>query len=217
MMPETVIHEMADENSAIETVEINLDEEISVPDSSADFNEISAPPPADTYPFKLSLNENKGGGRVRDFEIPKGMEVKVDKNRKPFVGVHLIAKLMDSNGTYDGYEIYHYVNSILFSGKSTSELHSLLTKLGVNVPNTMPLTDLITLANETFSENPICTAELDWEASYKKEGEKNYVKQCKKMRDFPKNDDGTFNHIVSSDLDGSPLYARGIIKKFVSQ
>jgi hypothetical protein len=206
------------EASAIEEVEVNLDEVIEVEDSSRDFNEISAPPPADIYPFSLILNLKKGGGNIKGIEIPKGIEVKVDKNKKTFVGVHLIAKLQSSNEPHDGYEVFTYVNSILFSGKATSELHSLLTKLGEDVPNSMPVLGLVELCDRVFSAKPVQLAELDWEASYKRnDGSGSYEKQLKSMKAFPRNADGTYNHIVPSDLDGEPLYARAFIKKFISQ
>lgn len=219
MFPNSEIKEMVAANQIVEEVEVNLDEVIEVEDASRDFNEIQAPPPADIYPIKLRLNEKKGGGNIKGVEIPKGIEVKVDKNKKTFVGVHLTGKIQATNETYDGYEIYNiYVNSILFAGKATSELHSLLTKLGENVPNTMPVLQLVQLAEKVFSDQPIQMTELEWEASYKKnDGSGQYEKQCKNMRSFPKNPDGTYNHVVTSELDGEPIYARAVIKKFVSQ
>jgi hypothetical protein len=219
MFPESSIQEMMPASQITEEVEVNLDEVITVEDASRDFNEIQAPPPANIYPIKLMLNEKKGGGNIKGVEIPKGIEVKVDKNKKTFVGVHLIGKLQATNEAYDGYEIYNiYVNTILFSGKVTSELHSLLTKLGENVPNSMPALQIVQLCEKVFSEQPIQMAELEWEASYKKnDGSGQYEKQCRNMKSFPRNPDGTYNHVVTSELDGEPLYARAVIKKFVSQ
>jgi hypothetical protein len=194
MFPQDKINEMMPQNEVAEEVEVNLDEVISVEDSSRDFNEISAPPVAGIYPFKLILNEKKGGGTIKGIEIPKGVEVKVDKNKKTFVGVHLILKLQATNEHHDGYEVFTYVNSILFTGKATSELHSLLTKLGENVPNTMPVLELVRLCEKVFTEQPIQMAELEWEASYKKnDGSGAYEKQLKNMKSFPKNQDGSYN------------------------
>jgi hypothetical protein len=71
MLPQSQIQERMPEASAIEEVEVNLDEVIEVEDSSRDFNEISAPPPADIYPFSLILNLKKGGGNIKGIKTKK--------------------------------------------------------------------------------------------------------------------------------------------------
>lgn len=230
MLPETKIQEMQetqDETKEVETSNIDLSAEIEVKDSEADSNVPSAPPPRNVYPFQWRLNSEKGGQELGDGTVlPKGIAVGIDKNKKPFITVHLLGKLTDDSSEFNGFPVSDQRNSIVFAGRPTSDIHSILAKLGKPVSNKISLLNLINHIYEVFSEEPIGLAELDWRYNYKDEESGKWVNQASHMEQFPPTREDPnnpkspiigYSNIIESKKDGEDGYASAYILKHVAR
>lgn len=204
-----------------ERVEVNLDEEVEVANPEGDFNERTAPPPASgsksAQAFRWSLGE-------------KGVVPGVDKNKKSFLNVYLVGELLGVDG-YEGFTTNYYMNSIIFKGKTTSEVHHFLNAVG-EPAGRMSLGQLKEKIEEVCANHPTSYAETEWKTGYQgtevdpKTNKPKWVDQYLRMDQFPLVDEideagnktgrKIRSFIAKSAKDGEPIYAQFYIKRLLS-
>jgi len=214
IFPTTTAPTSPDADGTEEKVQVNLDEEVEVENPEGDFNERTAPPPASKcQAVRWSLDE-------------KGVVPGVDKNKKSFLTAHLKAEIIGVEG-FEGYSVGHRVNSIIFRGKTTSELHHLMNAVGNPLPK-MTLGQMKTVIEETMAQNPVSYVETEWKAGYQgtevdpKTNRPKWVDQNVRMDQFPLIDDPENpghkirNFQDKSKKDGEPIFAQLYIKQLLS-
>lgn len=197
-----------------EKIEVNLDEEVEADDPEGDFNERVAPPLASKLQaVKWSLAE-------------KGVVPGVDKNKKSFLGAHLVAELIGDESV-EGFKTNYYVNSIIFRGKTTSELHHFMNSIGEPLPK-MKLSEMKERIETALAKNPLGYVETEWKAGYQgtdvdpKTQKPKWVDQYIRMEQFPLVDDPDNpgkkirSHIAKSKKDGEDIFAQLYIKQILS-
>ena len=199
---------MVDESEIVETMDVDLNETIEVKDATADSNIPVRPPERGFYPVRWTGNSSKG---------ENGIVIARDINKRPFLSLHLKGNIIAEDTSFHNFPVTDYINTMVFSGKPTSDIHSFLNKLGSPVPNVISFADLKEHLINVLSNEPIGMIELDWKAGYKDSNSKTgWTEQYHHMEDFPKNEDGTYSNIGKSKKDGEPIFASAYVAKHVS-
>lgn len=214
IFPDTATSTSPADVDSDEKVQVNLDEEVEVENPEGDFNERTAPPPASKcQAFRWSLGE-------------KGVVPGTDKNKKTFLGVHLVAELVGDD-QFEGYKTNYYLNSIIFRGKTTSELHHFMNAAGHPLPK-MTLGKMKETVEEVLAQTPVAYAETEWKAGYQgtendpKTNKPKWVDQYIRMDQFPLVDDPENpgkkirSFQAKSAKDGEPIFAQYYIKRILS-
>lgn len=188
MLPEQNINKSGNtavEDEAVETIEVNLDEELEVEDSTADVNIAAKLPAHGIYTCQWAANK-------KDNSI-YASRTKSEPHRS-FVGAGLVGTIQDEE--FEGTQVYvNHINSLQQRGKPTSELHHFLNVVGNPAPNRTTVGELKSFTESTLEQTPLGMAEIDWKASYKND-KGDWIDIATTMSRFPK-------HYV--DADGNPL------------
>lgn len=220
MIPEEKLNNNP-EAEATETVEVDLNETVEVEDAQGDVNIAAKLPPAGVYPLKFKAGKD---------EHPYATKTKKEPYRQ-FVGTSLVGQFID--GEYEGSLVFvNHINSLVMRGKPTSELHHFLNIVGSPTSNKTTIGELLEHTRQVLDNSPVGMADVDWQASYKKE-DGFYEVFKKKMTDFPKHYidtdgksitkeaggkwDGSYEQSVPHPKDGEPVSAQLYIRTFLSQ
>lgn len=160
-----------------ETVQLNYE---------ADAWEIPAPPPMGSYDLKLFPAKEFLKMVMRD--ETKGW----DSPSNVYYMANLECRIVAPGKDWDGNVVFSSVNTQLYRGRELSTMMGLVKLCGVT-PKVTSLNDLQQaqiLAKVLKSEPIVRGVFLDWQA-YSKNDKKNV---CNSMTDFPKNQDGTYQH-----------------------
>lgn len=216
MFPQENLTNTTDPTTDQETIQVDLNEETGVENPEGDFNERTAPPPAGIYAFRWGLDE-------------KGVVPGVDKNKKSFLNVHLTGEIV--GGEFEGFKSRYYMNSILFGGKTTTEVHHFMNGVGEPLPK-MSLGSMKEKIEETLANHPVSYAQTEWKTGYQgtvvdpKTNKPKWVDQYLRMDQFPivdelddagnKTGKRIRSFVAKSTKDGEPIYAQFYIKRLLS-
>lgn len=177
---------------------IDLDEVIEVENPTADFNIPATPPKAGIYVARWKLNSQKPNG---------GIEAKNSPKVGNFLNVHLLGVIVAPDESFDGFIFNDYMHTIVNRQKGTSEVHHFLNCLGTPLDKSTSLRQIMTTLQEELSLEPTSKVKIEWKATYKDDNGK-YIDIAKKMTDFEKLPDGTYQNWKISPLDGERVYAQ---------
>lgn len=120
---------------------------------------------------------------------------------KPCVKAHVEGKIVAPGTRYDGWKASGFLTSMQFSD-GTSPLQQLLFRSG-STAAVASARELITAVEETLAANPEVNCKVRWETKGIKDQESGKYIQIKGMKNFPQNEDGSFDPYVHVDVNGS--------------
>ena len=133
----------------------------------------------------------------------------------------LDCRVISDDKDQNGISIQETVSTTVFRGQKTSQMATLIVKLGYGdkLPaNPTPKQQSKLLAG-ILKRDPKCFAELDWRAWSKNEMDARRGKAGKfilrGMEKFPQLDDGSYDHIIE-DKSGEQCFARAHIVRWLS-
>jgi hypothetical protein len=222
MIPESKINKNPQEEENVEVIEVNDDETIEVDDATGDVNIAAKLPPHEIYTVQWKAGK-------KDDSIYKS-KTKGDSPRA-FVGAALVGTIQDEE--YEGSMIFiNHINSLQRRGKPTSDLHHLLNVVGNPAPNRTTVGELLDHTKETFDQEPLGLAEVDWKAQYKnRDGD--YIELKVGMENFPRHFvnadgetvasakegkwDGTYVQTLENPENGEDVNAQLYVRKHLTQ
>lgn len=154
--------------------DMNVESEI---DPESDAFEQVAPPPAGTYKWRITLQEQKG------------VVKKPSKQGGAYFSINFVLFLESEDEGLNGAMVYAQASTIIGRGKHSSTLITIMAKCGVAIPAgaMSPVTQLQLLAKWIKTE-PKTFATIDWQARYedpKTTGKWNTLYAT--YKDFPNN------------------------------
>lgn len=171
-------------------------------DTTADAYDIPMPVPKGIYEFNIFL-------------ASEGWKLGYEDGKKelPYYQAPLELKVTEETPAWRDRVVFGQVDTRIWSGKTTSTLVTCMSKRGVkNLPAKATPKQWSQMFNKFLNKEPKVYAEVDWQA-YSKAEDENILTG---MEHFPRNADGTFNHIIT-DKRGNKCYARARIVRWVSQ
>lgn len=210
------------EDEVVEKIEVDLDEEVEVEDSTGDVNVAAKIPPHNVYMIKWKPSKNE--------EAVYPSKTKSEPHRA-FVGAGFVGDVQDEE--WEGTMVFvNHINSLQRKGKPTSDLHHFLNTVGNPAPNRQTIRELLEHTRETIAQEPVGYAEIDWRASYKKD-DGTYTEVKTTMEGFPKHYvdengetvssakegkwDGSYVQSIPHPVTGEPIEAQLYVRKFLNQ
>lgn len=204
--------ELEENPSAVEAISAEISEdilnqELEVADPTRNIDVPIEPPPAGVYDFLWKLNTNKkdGGAYFKQAE----------KSGQWLLNISLIGLLQAEGEEYHEYFVSDHLNSYLRRG--TTSIHHFMNCIGQPQPKNFTLGVLKERCVEILNQEPRGKAYLEWKATIKR-GDK-YEDLAKKMSDFQRNDDGSYQPWIETKNDEGELvkvYAQGYIVTHVA-
>jgi hypothetical protein len=155
------------------------------------------PPPDGLWLAKLKLNES---------QVKGGFKAGRDRNDNTIITAQVEARIVDEGGEFHDRPVFDQVSTLVMQGSQNSRMAGLLTKaLEEVVDDRIGKGDLARRLRDALVAEPVVTIETQWRAS-KEDGEhpdgrKKYKNVAKGMKRFPRNEDGTYNHVIEQDGD----------------
>jgi len=177
-----------------EISDADLDKELEVADPTRDINVPLEPPRAGVYPFRWKPNVNKKDG---------GLYFKAtEKTGQYLLNASILGQLRGEGtsleGTeFDGYIVSDHLNS--YQRKGTTAIHHFANCCGASFPKSFNLRSLKELTSELLNSEPTSYAMIEWKATLQREGK--YVDLAKRMTDFPKLEDGSYQPWIETEND----------------
>ncbi len=210
---------MADKEFELKTLtslaELTIEGEVrDLGDLTEDAWEYGAPPPHDVYQLKCFLSKDGWKQGLQNSKDPGSV----------FLQANLECRIIHDNEDYNGIPVFIRVNTKTWRGKTISTMEGMIAKWGFAeaykkqvAKNGGKITPkfIAKVFEAALKSEPTLHAELDWRGSYSyipkgsKDGEEKWENVYNHYWEFPKNDDGGRQHIVSvAGKDGLPKEIR---------
>jgi len=186
--------------------QIQLDDDDLGPDFDPTADAYAAIPPPDdaVYVVRVELDKNKS---------PSGFLSGRSKQGTGYIMANVVATIEDEGNSFNGRKYFDSLSTFVSQATGACTMATFLEKaLRVAVPPNAKKTELAKMLETELEGGALCRIESQWQARQEQDNGKWRTIKRGQAR-FPKNEDGTYNHILE-DLPDKPV-ARGTIVDFL--